>query len=48
MNVRQDWGLKDSQDNDSFYEQGFIDGCMDDDMISNEEAGFMRGYFGAG
>lgn len=48
MNVKNNWDLNDNQDNDSFYEQDFIDDCMDNDMISNEEAGFMQGYFGAG
>ena len=48
MDVKNRWDLDDSQDKESFYEKDFIDDCRDDDMISNEEVGFMQGYLGAG
>ena len=46
--LRNNWISNDNQGNDSFYGQDFIDECIDNDMISNEEAGFMQGYLGAG
>lgn len=45
--VKKNWVSNDNQNNDSFYEQDFIDDCIDSGLISNEEAGFMQGYLGA-